>query len=138
VNGTKRASYTTMLWRAWRLRCPRCGEGWLFKNWISMYPMCPWCELKYERAPGYFLGSIYINYGVTAVLVTVGYFALFFSGVVSPEAAMWIVAVFAVLFPIWFFRYARSLWMGFDHFWDPAPDEPSILDGPADDKRELR
>ncbi len=108
MNGENRASYTTMLWRAWRLRCPRCGEGWLFKNWISMYPMCPWCELKYERAPGYFLGSIYINYGVTALLVTASYFALFFSGIVSPEAAVWIVAAFAVLFPICFFRYAPA------------------------------
>ena len=27
---------------------------------------------------------------------------------------------FAVVFPIWFFRYARRRWMGFDHYWDPA------------------
>ncbi len=130
MSNPHRASYATMLWRAWRLRCPRCGEGWLFKNWITMYPECPWCELKYERAPGYFLGSIYVNYGVTALLVTVGYFALFFSGVVSPEAAVWIVAAIALLFPVWFFRYARSLWMGFDHYWDPTPEEPTPFDRP--------
>ncbi|MGD9723688.1 MAG: DUF983 domain-containing protein [Pirellulales bacterium] len=126
-------SYWTMLWRAWRLRCPRCGEGWLFKNWITMYPECPWCELKYEREPGYFLGSIYINYGLTALLVTVLYFALFFSEVVSPDAALWIVAAVAVVFPLCFFRYARSLWLGFDHFWDPTEEELRSRDDAADD-----
>jgi hypothetical protein len=88
-----------------------------------MYPRCQWCELVYEREPGYFLGSIYINYGLTALLVTLGYFSLFFSGLVSPQQALWIVAAGALVFPLWFFRYARSLWLGFDHFWDPTGDE---------------
>jgi len=26
-----------------------------------------------------------------------------------------------VAFPIWFHRYARALWMGFDQFLDPRP-----------------
>jgi hypothetical protein len=30
---------------------------------------------------------------------------------------------FALLFPLWFFRYARSLWLGFDQFIDPRPGE---------------
>ncbi len=80
---------------------------------------CEHCQLHFEREPGYFLGSIYINYGLTALLVTLFYFGLFFSGVVSPQAALWIVAGFALLFPLFFFRYARSLWLGFDHYWDP-------------------
>jgi hypothetical protein len=87
-----------------------------------MYARCQWCELKYEREPGYFLGSIYINYGLTALLVTVSYFGLFFSGWVTPQQALWIVAGVALVFPLWFFRYARSLWLGFDHFWDPTND----------------
>ena len=120
-----RVSYPTMLWRAWRLRCPRCGRRRLFKNWISMHPRCIACGLKYQREPGYFLGSIYVNYGLTAMLVTIGYFVLAFTDVVSPQVALAIVMTFAVLFPIWFFRYARSLWLGFDQFWDPSPEEPA-------------
>jgi uncharacterized protein (DUF983 family) len=120
------ASYPTMLARAWRLRCPRCGKGRLFRGPFSMYARCQWCELKYEREPGYFLGSIYINYGLTALLVTLSYFALFFSGLVTPQQALWIVAGVALVFPLWFFRYARSLWLGFDHFWDPTTDSSSI------------
>jgi heme A synthase len=88
-----------------------------------MFFQCEHCGLRFEREPGYFLGSIYINYGLTALLVTIFYFALFSGGWTSPRQALWIVAGFALVFPIWFFRYARSLWLGFDHFWDPAGEE---------------
>ena len=118
----RRPSYWTFVGRAWRLRCPRCGQGRLFKSLIAMRSQCERCHLRYEREPGYFLGSIYINYGLTALLVTIIYFALFFSGAISPQAALWVVTAFALAFPLWFFRYARSLWLGFDHYWDPAPD----------------
>lgn len=116
-------SYATTVARAWRLRCPRCGQGRLFKNWLRMRPECEHCHLRYEREPGYFLGSIYVNYGLTAALVTGFYFLLYFGGWVSPNEALWIVVAFAVLFPLWFFRYARSLWLGFDHYWDPLPND---------------
>ena len=114
-----------MVSRAWRLRCPSCGQGKLFKNLFRMHPDCDTCKLHYEREPGYFLGSIYINYGLTALLVTLFYFALFFGGWTSPTASLWIVTAFAFVFPFFFFRYARSLWLGFDHFWDPMPGDPN-------------
>jgi hypothetical protein len=88
-----------------------------------MHTSCAACGLKYEREPGYFLGSIYVNYGLTALLVTVGYMGLVFSGLAAPQTALWIVTGLALVFPLWFFRYARSLWMGFDHYWDPTEGE---------------
>ena len=124
-------SYSTMLSRAWRLRCPRCGQTPLFKNWIKMYPVCESCNLRFEREPGYFLGSIYVNYGLTAALVTLFYMTLVLSGWTSPQSALWIVTAFALVFPVWFFRYARSLWLGFDHYWDPTASEAH----PGDTKR---
>jgi hypothetical protein len=99
-----------------------------------MNPVCTACHLKYEREPGYFLGSIYVNYGVTALLVTVAYMALVFSQLVEPQAALWIVTAFALVFPIWFFRYARSLWLGFDNFWDPQPEKASTEERPVNEE----
>ena len=52
---------TTLLKRALRLRCPRCGGGRLFAGYFRMYAHCPNCNLKYEQDPGYFLGATYIN-----------------------------------------------------------------------------
>jgi uncharacterized protein (DUF983 family) len=121
-------SYLTMVGRAWRLRCPRCGIAPLFEKWFRMHSECGNCHLRFEREPGYFLGSIYINYGLTALLVTASYFALFAGGWTSPRTALWIVAGIALVFPIWFFRYARSLWLGFDHYWDPVENQSAERD----------
>ena len=112
----------TVLWRGLRLVCPVCGGGKLFRGWFRMHRSCSECRLVFERGPGYWLGSIYVNYGLTALLVTVWYLVLWFTGAASPEALLVILIAFAVVFPLWFFRYARSLWLGFDHLVDPAQE----------------
>src|SRR3989442_2093698 len=64
------------LGRAVRLRCPRCGTTALFRGWFSMAEACALCRLRFERAQGYFVGAIYINYGATAILSIGGFFLL--------------------------------------------------------------
>jgi uncharacterized protein (DUF983 family) len=108
-----------ILGRTLRLRCPRCGQGKLFCGWFAMPRECTACGLLFEREPGYFLGSIYFNYGVTALIVTSAYLTLFAFTDISPNVLLWSLAAFCVLFPLWFFRYARALWMAWDHFADP-------------------
>jgi hypothetical protein len=87
-----------------------------------MRQQCDWCGLKYEREPGFFLGSVYVNYGLTAVLTTVLYFSLFAADVATPDTLLWSLGAFCLLFPVWFFRYARSLWLAMDQYWDPTPE----------------
>ena len=57
-----------LLGRALRLRCPRCGETPLFTGWFAMPPRCAFCGIRFERAQGYFVGAIYVNYGVTVLI----------------------------------------------------------------------
>ena len=134
--------YWTILFRSLRLRCPRCGQGKMFTGWFRMAESCPACGLKYEREPGYFLGSIYINYGLTAILVVILYFSLYFGEVLPSRQLLWIMLAFSVLFPIWFFRYARSLWVGLDQFWDPvartSANRGKIEDGSRDKSGERK
>ena len=85
-----------------------------------MYDVCPECGRKFQRGPGFFLGSIYFNYGVTAVLVIVMYFSFFFTEVLTDTHLLILMTIFVVVFPIWFFRYARTLWIAFDELWDPT------------------
>jgi len=80
---------------------------------------CGHCGLKYEREPGFFLGSIYLNYGLTSVLMTAGYFAMFFTDTLTDPQRLTVLVIFTVIFPILFFRYARALWIGFDFLIDP-------------------
>ena len=84
-----------------------------------MYENCPNCKLKYERAPGYFLGSTYINYGLTASITTIAYITLHIVLEYDNRIIIWPLAAFVVLFPMFFFRYARALWLAMDCVFDP-------------------
>ncbi|HZZ72192.1 MAG TPA: DUF983 domain-containing protein [Pirellulales bacterium] len=111
----------TLLWRAWGLRCAQCGQGKLFRGWFTMNDACGHCGASFQREPGFYLGSIYFNYGLTAILVTAIYCTLNFGFDVSPEILLPATAAFTVLFPLWYFRRARSVWLAFDQYFDPRP-----------------
>jgi uncharacterized protein (DUF983 family) len=82
-------------------------------------PTCSLCGLPFEREPGYFVGAIYLNYAATVLIVIPGYFILdYLLGLrLSLQLLLW--GGFCVLFPLWFFRYSKSLWLALDHFFDP-------------------
>lgn len=100
----------------------------MFGGYFRMNAQCDQCGLTFDCGAGYYLGSIYVNYGITALLIILGYFALFFGTEMSDKTRLWLLTAFCVLFPLWFFRYARSLWRGMDHYFDPPqPSEPRGL-----------
>ena len=106
-----------------RLRCPLCGQGRLFRSGLIMHDACPHCGVKFEREPGFFLGSIYINYGLTALIAIVAVFVLRFRYNIPQNPLLIGAMVFTLLFPLLVFPWARSLWLGFDQWRDPRPGE---------------
>ena len=122
--------------RGIRLKCPMCGEGRLFAGFIRMHKNCSECAFHFERGPGYFLGSTYINYGVTTLLTTWTYMVLRFGFEVSKSLLIPALAAFCVIFPVLFFRYARSLWLSFDCYFDRtgAMDSVSERENSADEQ----
>ena len=90
----------------------------MFRGVFRMFETCDQCNLKYERAPGYFLGSIYINYGLTALCVTIGYVSLHFGQSIPNRQLMPYLIGFCILFPTLFYRHARALWITMDSFFD--------------------
>jgi hypothetical protein len=86
---------------------------------MRMAEACPACGTRLQREAGYFLGSIYFNYGVTCVLAGIIYFGMSFGMQVSGTRALWTTLAFTFLFPFWFWRYARSLWLMLDQYMDP-------------------
>lgn len=115
--------------RCARLRCPVCGEGKLFRGWFAMHAHCSGCHLTFDRGPGYYLGSIYFNYFVTTVLLTAGYLGLWLGGVLTPDQLLWIATAFTVIFPAFFFRWARAMWITFDQWIDPAGEDAKTTSG---------
>ncbi len=125
-------THGTAALRALALRCPRCGEGKLFRSRFTMYDRCPHCQLKYERAPGYFLGSTYINYGVVTLTLTVMYVALHFGAEISNPVLTPPLIAYCVVVPIVLFRYARAWWLAMDCYFDPtsfAPEHDAFVSG---------
>ena len=112
---------TTIARRALTLRCPRCGETRLFRGWFRMARECALCGLLFERAQGYFVGAIYINYAVSSVTAVGGFFVLWarFDLPMAWQFAIWVP--FLIVFPLWFFRYSRSLWLGMEYLVNPEP-----------------
>lgn len=95
----------------------------MFRGYWQSNELCSECGAKFEREPGFFLGSIYFNYGLTALIVAVVYPILLFTETVPENQLLLACLAFVVIFPTWFFRYARALWAGFDQFWDPREGE---------------
>jgi hypothetical protein len=85
-----------------------------------MRPRCPACGLLFEREAGYFIGAIYINYGLTVGLAVGGYFLLEAWLAPSPRWQVLVWGAFSVLFPLWSFRYSKAIWLALDHLVDPT------------------
>ena len=118
--------------RGLALRCPACGQAPIFRGWFAMHDACPHCGRQFNRGPGYFLGSIYFNYGVTSAIVIVLFFGFFLTESLTGAGLLAVLSLFTLVFPVWFFRYARALWIAFDELWDPWPSGEEQLRTNAD------
>lgn len=123
------------LGRAVRLRCPYCGRGRLFAGLLRMNQACEECGTELERDSGYFLGSTYINYGLTAIITTISYVVLHFGLDVSNQVLMPGLMAFCLIFPLVFFRYARSLWLSLDCFFDRLGAQQVMANSPRTESR---
>jgi uncharacterized protein (DUF983 family) len=115
------ARVSRVLARAVRLVCPRCGATELFTGWFAMRAACPLCGLRYERAQGYWVGAIYVNYALTTGVAVAGYLALWAWADLATATQLAIWVPFCVLFPLWCFRYSRSLWLAVEFLLNPEP-----------------
>ncbi len=107
-----------------RQRCPRCRAGNIFRHSIfrgfpKMHERCPVCDLKFEREPGYFLGAMYVSYGLGVVIVAI--IAGLLWSVTDwwiTKDTLWAVVLFLPLAPT-ITLLARVLWIYLDQTIDP-------------------
>jgi uncharacterized protein (DUF983 family) len=105
--------------RALALRCPRCGRAPLFRGWFTMNVVCAVCDLRFERAQGYWVGAIYVNYAATVLIAVGAGFLLWARFGLDPVRQLAVWVPFVIVFPLWFFRYSRSLWLGLEYALNP-------------------
>src|SRR5882672_7869769 len=56
--------------------CPRCRTGKIYRSSIfrgfpAMHERCPVCGLKFRREEGYFLGAMYLSYGLALIAICI-------------------------------------------------------------------
>ena len=106
------------------LRCPVCLEGPVFRGLFNARRNCESCGFFFSRVSGYFLGSVYLGYGATVAAEFVLWFLLSrVLGMGWDIRVLVVLLAFASFFPIWFFRYARMLWMALDLYLIPPVRE---------------
>jgi uncharacterized protein (DUF983 family) len=107
--------------------CPRCRLGKIFRSSIFFFPKmherCPVCGLKFEREQGYFLGAMYISYGLALAIIllfTILMWAITHGSIFKD--VIWAIILFLPFAPS-VTLLARILWIYFDQAVDP--DRPS-------------
>lgn len=114
-----------MLVRGLTKRCPLCGSGNLYTGWFRMRERCPGCGYRFEREEGFFLGAYVVNLAVTeGLLLVAGIIPCIALLAADPEASLLpIVAaglLAAVVAPIVFYPFSRTLWSAIDLIIRPA------------------
>jgi len=105
-------------------RCPRCRQGKLFKNPVSISPgrnmamnkTCPVCGQPTEIEVGFYYGTSYVSYALTVALSVASliiWWILIGLSVNDNRFFYWMGtnAVLLILLQPWLMRLSRSLWI---------------------------
>lgn len=111
------------LMRAFRKRCPQCGQGRLFRAYARLAEGCEGCGLKYRREPGAQTGSMTLTAAVTEVvaafMIAVGWI---FTDWTTP-VFLAVSIPLMLLFSAWFLPVSQAFWVGVEYATDAANKE---------------
>jgi uncharacterized protein (DUF983 family) len=97
----------------------------IFRGFPKMHDHCPVCGLKFEREEGYFLGAMYIGYGLALITIVGLAFLLWATTSWSlQKVTVWAILLFLPLAPT-LTLFSRVLWIYLDWAIDPEPPKNS-------------
>jgi hypothetical protein len=83
-----------------------------------MVERCPRCGYRFQREEGFQLGAYVINFGVTEGLVCLALLGYILAAAANPDVSVWPVVVggvvAAVVTPVAFFPFSRTIWAAID------------------------
>lgn len=124
----KQPSTRRLLGRGLVRACPACGAFKQFRWWLKMNEQCHRCGLTFERIEGHWIGAIGMNtivsFGILLLSLVVSFVVTFPDFPVVP-LMVW-HTLLAVLVPILFFPFSRTLWTAIDIAMRPL--EPHEVD----------
>jgi uncharacterized protein (DUF983 family) len=106
-------------------KCPRCQQGNLFvkpmqwSNPIDMPELCDKCGQKFEPEPGFYYGSMFVSYIISAFCY-LGFMAVCIIGFgMGLNTSFLVLLVIAALTYVFLIRFSRSLWINIMVSYDP-------------------
>jgi uncharacterized protein (DUF983 family) len=117
-----------MLRRGMARHCPLCGSGGLFRRWFWIVDRCPRCGFRLERIEGHWLGALGMNTVVSFTAVLVGVVVAFLLTWPDGSTAAGVVGVVAVavVVPLAFYPYSKTLWSAIDLAMRPLEPEDDV------------
>ena len=137
ATGRRDPSVPKMLSRGLTKRCAVCGQGKLFRRWFTMIEGCPTCGLTFEREPGQYVGAVFINTVVALVVMLATIVGLLIATYPDMPAVpiMAISATVALVVPLLFYPYSRTIWLAIDLTMNPLRSgEVKMRYGPIEDR----
>lgn len=114
--------------RALLRRCPVCGSGGIFRRWLLLADNCPTCGFKFERIEGHWIGSLGTNtvlsFGTLLVVLVVSFAAMYPDP--SVPLLLTICLFVAIVGPLFFFPYSKTIWTAFDLLVRPLTLDPPM------------
>jgi uncharacterized protein (DUF983 family) len=111
-------------------RCPRCGKGQIFEPGLRglffLNDECSVCGLSFMPEPGYYLGAMYVSYGLGVLTVLP---VAIYLGVIAHWPLWSVLAIMVIqtlVSMLLFLRLSRAVWLHVDHTLDPQQTEGSL------------
>ena len=116
-----RVTRARILARGLALSCPNCGAHTLYRknHYFQLERACSECGMRWDKDEASFLGSVVLNYGITAFGIILPWIVVA-SLMGAPRNAVIAGAVAAgVIMPILLYRPSKSWWLMCYHLFFP-------------------
>jgi|SRR5690554_126079 uncharacterized protein (DUF983 family) len=112
-NGANHSVWQSM-WRGIKCRCPRCGEGWLFRRYLDQVERCAVCD---EPLSGYKVGLFLPLIVITVMVHILGFVMLEMelSGRSNPLTYLYVLLPISVIVPLAILPSSKGAMVGL--FW---------------------
>ena len=102
-------------------KCPKCHEGQFFqtnnpynlKKFDKMNEKCSHCDESFMPEPGFYVGAMYVSYGISVAVTSLYFFGLVIFLKVSATIVLIILVLSIILLMPISFRLSRLIWINF-------------------------
>jgi uncharacterized protein (DUF983 family) len=104
----------TLLKRGWRKKCPQCGEGPIYKRWLTMHEHCSSCGLRYLANQGDLFGPLVF---LDRVLFLIPIITVFYFRIWHPNLIVFLlVGVVTIFLFVFTLPNRNGLNLAFDYY----------------------